>query len=239
MSILTSASDVRGRILASGAIELTWFHPDDLVAQGIVFDVYASDDPTDLFRTTCATAVAALVTTVTATNLAGDRYFTVLARRGDTLARPARALFLAVPAPRLALPGAPLAEARTPATGLGFPFGITLAGGVFAQGGEELLRGKILQLLLTSPGERVNRPGYGTRLLDLVFDPNSEVLAATMEFTITRALQQQFDDEIQVDTVQLTATTDTLLVDIAYVRKADLKPEQVRLGIPLPDGSGS
>jgi phage baseplate assembly protein W len=85
----------------------------------------------------------------------------------------------------------------------------------------------------------VNRPGYGTRLLDLVFDPNSEVLAATMEFTITRALQQQFDDEIQVDTVQLSATNETLLVDIAYVRKADLTPEQVRLGIPLPGGSGS
>jgi len=42
------------------------------------------------------------------------------------------------------------------------------------------------------------------RLLDLVFDPNSEVLAATMEFTITRALQEQFADEIQLDAVQLT-----------------------------------
>jgi phage baseplate assembly protein W len=123
------------------------------------------------------------------------------------------------------------------ATGVGFPFGIAPAGGVFVQGGDALLRGRILQLLLTSPGERVNRPDFGTRLLDLVFDPNSEVLAATMEFTITRALQQEFADEIQLDAVQLTSDDNTLLVDISYVRRADLTRDQLRVGVPLPPGA--
>jgi phage baseplate assembly protein W len=169
--------------------------------------------------------------------LAGDRYFTVIARRGVALALPARPVLVSVPS--LATSAAPrTAVAAGPGpSGVGFPFGIAPTGGVVAQGGDALLRGKILQLLLTSPGERVNRPDYGTRLLDLVFDPNSEVLAATMEFTITRALQQAFADEIQLDGVQLTATDATLLVDISYLRKADLTAGQVRVGVPLPQGA--
>jgi phage baseplate assembly protein W len=237
-TFLASASDLAGRILASGAIELSWSHPDDLIAQGIVFDVYQSLDPTDLFRTAAATAVAALIVQLDAANLAGDRYFSVIARRGNALALPSRAALVAVPPPATATAvSGTVSAVRSPTpTGVGFPFGITPTGSVFAQGGDALLRGKILQLLLTSPGERVNRPDYGTRLLDLVFDPNSDVLAATMEFTITRALQQQFSDEIQLDAVQLTADNDTLLVDISYMRKADLRLEQVRVGVPLPPG---
>lgn len=234
-----SASDVRARILPSGAVEVSWFYPDDVAAQGITFDVYQSEDPSDVVRSACTTSVAALRVELPAANLAGDRYFSVVARRGAMLALPSRAAFLAVPRPLAAATSAPssVSVARAAAsTGVGFPFGIAPTGGVYVQGGDVLLRGKILQLLLTSPGERVNRPDYGTRLLDLVFDPNSEVLAATMEFTITRALQQAFADEIELDAVQLTTADDTLLVDISYLRKADLRLEQVRVGVPLPAG---
>jgi phage baseplate assembly protein W len=237
MPILTSASDVRGTDRGGGDVDLSWFHPDDILVQGIVFDVYATPDIADPFRTCYAPAVAALSTSITGRNLAGELYFTVVARRGDALALPSRSLLLPVAGPVASVPssstGLPRGGADAP-TGVGFPFGITPAGGVYAQGGDALLRGKILQLLLTSPGERVNRPDYGTRLLDLVFDPNSEVLAATTEFMINRALQQYFADEIQVDRVQLTTTDDALLVDISYMKKTDLRVEQVRVGLPLP-----
>ncbi|HZJ64913.1 MAG TPA: GPW/gp25 family protein [Kofleriaceae bacterium] len=233
----TSAGDVTARILSGGAIEVSWSFPGDFAAQGVVFDVYQTDDPTDAVRTLCAAAVSALVVDLPAANLGGNRYFSVVARRGAALALPSRSAFLAVPLPPP--PPAPRSTgspARPGSSGVGFPFGITPTGGVFVQGGDALLRGKILQLLLTSPGERVNRPDYGTRLLDLVFDPNSEVLAATMEFTITRALQQAFADEIQLDAVQLTTDDNTLLVDISYMRKADLSLDQLRVGLPLPAG---
>ncbi len=236
-ALLAAATDVTGRILPGGVVELSWSYPDDIVSQGIMFDVYQSTDPTDGFRTAAATSVAARVVQLAAASLVGDRYFSVVARRGAAQALPSRAALVAVPAPAVATPAPAGPAAPAPvATGLGFPFSITPTGSVFAQGGDALLHGKILQLLLTSPGERVNRPDYGTRLLDLVFDPNSDVLAATMEFTITRALQQNFADEIQLDAVQLTATDDTLLVDISYLRKTDLRLEQVRVGVPLPPG---
>ena len=47
------------------------------------------------------------------------------------------------------------------------------------------------QLLFTNPGERVNRPDFGSGLLQLLFAPNSAELAATLQFT-TQALIQQY-----------------------------------------------
>jgi uncharacterized protein len=240
MAILASASDLHGRDRGGGDVELSWLHPDDIDGQGIVFDVYASPDVADPFRLCAAPDVAALTATIEGQHLAGDLYFTVVARSGDALALPSRPLLL----PVAASSPAPVARSILGAgvglpSGLGFPFGITPAGGIHAQGGDALLRGKILQLLLTSPGERVNRPDYGTRLLDLVFDPNSEVLAATTEFMITRALQRYFADEIRVDRVQLTASDDTLLVEISYMKTSDLRFEQVRVGVPLPAGGAA
>jgi phage baseplate assembly protein W len=235
MPIVPAATDVHGQ-LASGSVQLSWSHPGDIAAQGVAFDIYQSSDPTDRFRSAAATSVPALTVSLSAAPLLGERYFSVVARRGNAQALPSKAVRVSIPPPAAAPPTPAPAARDALSTGVGFPFGITPTGSVFAQGGDDLLRGKILQLLLTSPGERVNRPDYGTRLLDLVFDPNSDVLAATMEFTITRALQQEFADDIQVDSVQLTPSDDTLLVDISYLRKADLRLEQVRVGVPLPAG---
>ena len=44
----------------------------------------------------------------------------------------------------------------------------------------------IEQLLFTEPGERVNRPDFGSGLLQLVFAPNSPELAAALQFTSRR-----------------------------------------------------
>ncbi len=42
------------------------------------------------------------------------------------------------------------------------------------------IRNMIEQFLFTNPGERVNRPDFGSGLLQLVFEPNSPELAAAM-----------------------------------------------------------
>ncbi|HEU4578340.1 MAG TPA: GPW/gp25 family protein [Polyangiaceae bacterium] len=239
MTLLASASDLRGQDQGSGNVRLSWEYPGDIAVLGIVFDVFGSADPQDVFRTRFAQDVAATAVALEGLGLSGDRYFTVVARRGDLLSLPARILRLAVQPPvAAASPPAGGSDAAL-ASGVGFPFGISSRGGVYAQGGDLLLRGKILQLLLTSPGERVNRPDYGTRLLDLVFDPNSDVLAATTQFMVARALQKYLSDEIQIDKVLITADDAMLNVDISYIKKADLRSELVRVGVPLPGGAGA
>jgi uncharacterized protein len=238
MARLDSALDLQGRDLGAGDALLRWSYPGDIAALAITFDLFGSADPLDVFHVRFAEGVAALEAELRGFGLTGDRYFTVVARRADQLSLPSRILRLSVAAP-IAVTLAPIGRSVEKAAGVGFPFAIAPSGGVFAQGGDALLRSKLLQLLLTVPGERVNLPDYGTRLLDMVFDPSSDVLAATTEFTVARAIQRFLGDEIQVDRVTVTSDEATLFVDIDYIKKTDLRAAQVRVGLPLPIGAGT
>jgi|SRR5665811_1367819 len=82
------------------------------------------------------------------------------------------------------------------------------------------IRNLIEQVLFTSPGERVNRPGFGSGLLQLVFQPNSPESAATTQFLVQGALNQWLGDLIEVNQVEIRAEDARLEVDIAYtIRK--------------------
>src|SRR5262245_56250595 len=107
--------------------------------------------------------------------------------------------------------------------GLQFPFGLTAAGTITAsEDNDANIRGKIIQVLFTTPGERVNLPEFGCGLFNLVFEPNSEILAAAMEFTIGQALARWLREEIIVDNVSVESVETTITVEVAYTRKQDL-----------------
>ena len=86
-------------------------------------------------------------------------------------------------------------------TSVAFPFTIDERGRVAGAAGDANIRAKILEIVLTAPGERVGVPTFGCGLRDLVFDPNNDILAATTEFAITKALQQWMSDDIVVQGV--------------------------------------
>jgi phage baseplate assembly protein W len=67
------------------------------------------------------------------------------------------------------------------------------------------VRDLIDQLLFTNPGERVNRPDFGSGLLQLIFAPNSPELAAALQFTVQAALQQWLGDVIQVQALEVSS----------------------------------
>lgn len=114
-------------------------------------------------------------------------------------------------------------------TSFGFPFAVNEAGRINATGGDEALRGKIIQVLFTAPGERVNLPEFGCGLFNLVFEPNDAVLAAAMEFTIGQALARWLGDDILVDGVDVVASDTTITVEIAYTKRQDLSSQAVRI----------
>ena len=74
----------------------------------------------------------------------------------------------------------------------------------------------IEQILLTSPGERVNRPTFGCGVSQLVFAPNSDALAAAQQQVIQASLQQWLSDLIRVNAVDVEAQDSTLLITITY-----------------------
>jgi phage baseplate assembly protein W len=74
----------------------------------------------------------------------------------------------------------------------------------------------IEQVLFTTPGERVNRPTFGSGLMQLVFKPNSDELASTIRFLVQGALQQFLGDLIIVNDVEAKNEDSTLEVTIDY-----------------------
>ncbi len=99
---------------------------------------------------------------------------------------------------------------------INFPFQFDTRGRTAEAGDEKHIRDLIEQVLFTSPGERVNRPTFGCGLMQLVFQPNSEELAATTQFLVQGALQQWLSDLIQVDGVEVESEDSSLHVKIVY-----------------------
>lgn len=85
-----------------------------------------------------------------------------------------------------------------------------------AAGPDRHIRDLIEQVLFTSPGERVNRPDFGCGLLRLTFEPNSDALAAALQFTVQSSLQQWLGDRIELETVQVDNVEAELRVTVAY-----------------------
>jgi len=75
----------------------------------------------------------------------------------------------------------------------------------------------IEQVLFTAPGERVNRPTFGSGLMQLVFAPNSDTLAAATQVTVHGALQQWLGNLILVEAVEVDHQDSTLTVTVQYI----------------------
>jgi uncharacterized protein len=97
-----------------------------------------------------------------------------------------------------------------------FPYAFDRSGATASTDLPGHIRDMIEQILLTSPGERVNRPTFGSGTAQLVFAPNSDILAATQTQVIQAGLQQWLSDVISVGNVDVEANDATLLVLVQY-----------------------
>lgn len=100
---------------------------------------------------------------------------------------------------------------------IAYPFHIDGRGRSAEAGGHEHIRQMIEQVLFTTPGERVNRPEFGSGLLQLVFEPSSQELATATEATVQGALQRWLGDVIQVEAVKVESVESTLRVIVRYL----------------------
>lgn len=98
-----------------------------------------------------------------------------------------------------------------------YPFHIDHRGRTAATTDSDFIRDLIEQVLFTSPGERVNRPTFGSGLMQLVFAPNSDALAAATQLSVQGALQQWLGGLIEVEAVEISQKELTLQVRITYL----------------------
>jgi uncharacterized protein len=98
-----------------------------------------------------------------------------------------------------------------------YPFHFDGRGRTAQTRSEDHIRDMIEQVLFTSPGERVNRPTFGSGVMQLLFAPNNDALASATQFTVQGALQQWLGDLILVEAVDVENDDATLRVQVQYV----------------------
>lgn len=114
------------------------------------------------------------------------------------------------------------------------PFHFDTLGAVATTTDDDHLRDMLEQLLLTSPGERVNRPDFGCGLLRQVFEPNNAELAAAVQYAVMASIQRWLGDLIETQAVELVSEDATLAVTVRFtVRGTGERREEIfRAGVP-------
>jgi uncharacterized protein len=105
-------------------------------------------------------------------------------------------------------------------TDINFPFRFDGHGRTAVAPYEKHVRDMIEQFLFTNPGERVNRPDFGSGLLQMVFAPNSPELAAALQFTIQAGLARTLGDVIELQSLQVASQDAALTVQVQYRLRA-------------------
>ena len=105
---------------------------------------------------------------------------------------------------------------------LAFPFRVGSDGRTAAPTSDaEHVRDELLQLLFTSPGERLFLPEFGGGVRRLVFEPASDVLRGVVKARITQALSRWLGHRLTVELIDVRfgdapavpGTTPELLLD--------------------------
>jgi len=93
------------------------------------------------------------------------------------------------------------------------------------------LRDKILAVLFTAPGERVNEPRFGVGLDRTVFEGLDDLTISAVEFRIADGMRRQLGDEALIDRVDVETDPEAgqLLITIEYRRRTDRKPRNLEI----------
>ena len=125
-----------------------------------------------------------------------------------------------------------------------FPFRIDAASRQAAQTNYAAhVQQMIRQVLLTTPGERVNLPEFGCGLRQLLFAPHSEALDTTTKMIVSQALNRWLAGQIDVKAVKVSppgTTTEQgelldqsqLLILIEYVLIETQSNQRLEVRVP-------
>jgi len=101
-----------------------------------------------------------------------------------------------------------------------YPFHVDKRGRTAETGDADHIRDLVEQVLMTAPGERVNRPDFGSGLRELVFAPAGDELATATQFVVQSSLERWLGDRIEVNRIAVAASGGELRVDVTYTIRA-------------------
>ena len=116
-----------------------------------------------------------------------------------------------------------------------FPITIDQHFGVLAEENrhEEHIKQLIKQVLLTNPGERINRPDFGCGIRQMIFAPNSELNASLLQVIVIQSLEKWMGSLITTEDVKIKAENEKLEVTIVYSINTTQEREYLNVEINL------
>ena len=107
-----------------------------------------------------------------------------------------------------------------PIHALAYPLSFDTGRGRFAKtiDYERYVRDLVLQTLLTAPGERINRPGFGTPIPQLLFASINDEVADLVKAQIRRAMERWLGNIVRVDRIETRQPEpSTFEIEVSYV----------------------
>lgn len=107
-------------------------------------------------------------------------------------------------------------------TSLRYPLGVDVSRGRIAQETDydSHIEQLVMQVLMTAPGERINRPDFGCGVKRLVFAPGGDISATLAQTVVYQALLRWLGTAISVHEVTARAEDSTLFIRVGYLVKA-------------------
>jgi phage baseplate assembly protein W len=116
---------------------------------------------------------------------------------------------------------------------LDYPYSVDARGRTSETTDEDWVRDLVEQVLFTAPGERVNRPTFGSGVMRLVFEPGGDELATATQFLVQSALQQWLGDLVEVQGVDVSSEDATLRVSVRFRTRTSAQPQTTVFSRPV------
>ena len=97
-----------------------------------------------------------------------------------------------------------------------FPLRLDNRGRLATCGYEQHVRELLEQLLFTQPGERVNRPDFGTPIPAMIFDRPTPEMLTNLEFRINTSVQRFLNEVVVLENVEVDVDENCLSVRLQY-----------------------
>jgi len=111
--------------------------------------------------------------------------------------------------------------------GVAFPLDTQGTGGIFTSNeGIKSIRDGLIQLLLTSRGERVMRPSFGTHIRRQVFDPNDALAEGALKAQITEAIAT-YEPRVVIKELEVSRNENQLKIRLRLSLKDELLRDEV------------
>jgi phage baseplate assembly protein W len=127
----------------------------------------------------------------------------------------------------------------TAPTHVGFPLRVTAQRRTTLLDDDAYLRGLVEAVIFTRPGERVNRPDFGSGIDQLVFAPAGGELADATKSLVHGALQRALGELLRVEDITVEAVESTLRVTIVYTPLISGAPGPDRRALTVTGGAGA